>query len=362
MKTVRRLYFFAVAMISIEVVLWGLINLLRSILSQTVGGTADVLARALALTVVGLPIFLFHWLWAQRLASADVEERTASLRAVFFYGILLATLIPLIQNLLALVNRVLLGTAGLELGRALLGGGGTVPDNVIAIVINGVVAFYFWRLLQTEWRSLPEEDNFADVRRLYRYLWLIYGLLMMIFGTQQILRYMFFVPSGVLGEIIRETIINGLVLLLIGVPVWVYSWNIVQNSTQDDRERDSNLRLAILYILALSGVITVLTTAAMVIHVLLDGLLGVRMTTVEMINKMGGPLSIGVPLAAVWAYYGNWLVRHIEFDWGAGTARRHEAGVRVYPFGRWPGRHAAGGWAADALHHSAGKRIAPDGG
>ncbi len=36
MKTVRRLYFFAVAMISIEVVLWGLINLLRSILSQTV--------------------------------------------------------------------------------------------------------------------------------------------------------------------------------------------------------------------------------------------------------------------------------------------------------------------------------------
>jgi hypothetical protein len=46
MKTVRRLYFYAVSLISIEVVLWGLINLLRSIVSQTVGGTADVLACA----------------------------------------------------------------------------------------------------------------------------------------------------------------------------------------------------------------------------------------------------------------------------------------------------------------------------
>src|SRR5512143_3298734 len=137
MKTVRRLYFYLVALISIEVVLWGLINLLRSILSQTVGGTAEVLARALALTVVGLPIFLFHWLWAQRLAAADEEERTASLRAVFFYGILLATLIPLIQNLLALVNRLLLTATGLQVGRALLGGGGTAPDNLIAVGING---------------------------------------------------------------------------------------------------------------------------------------------------------------------------------------------------------------------------------
>ena len=49
MKTVRRLYFYAVALISVEVVLWGLINLLRSIVDETVGGAADALAQALAL-------------------------------------------------------------------------------------------------------------------------------------------------------------------------------------------------------------------------------------------------------------------------------------------------------------------------
>jgi hypothetical protein len=312
MKTVRRLYFYAVALISIEVVLWGLINLLRSIISQTVGGTGEVLARALALTVVGLPIFLFHWLWAQRLAASDAEERTASLRAIFFYGMLLGTLVPLIQNLLALLNRGLLVAAGLESGRALLGSSGTAPDNLIAIAINGLVALYFWTILRREWPLLPSTDNFADVRRLYRYLWVIYGLLMTIFGAQQILRYIFFVPTGLLGEMTRETIVNGLALLLVGTPLWVYSWNVVQHSIGDDRERDSNLRLAILYLLALGGVITVLTTAAMVLHVLLDAVLGVVMSSSDIVNRIGGPLSIGIPLGAVWAYYGGWLGRHVD--------------------------------------------------
>ncbi|MFH1183696.1 MAG: DUF5671 domain-containing protein [Chloroflexota bacterium] len=312
MKSVRRLYIYAVALISIEVVLWGLINLLRSIASQTVGGTAEVLARALALTVVGLPIFLFHWLWAQRLAASDEEERTASLRAIFFYGMLLATLIPLVQNLLALVNRGLLMAAGLETGRAILGATGIAVDNLIAIAINGLVALYFWSVLRAEWPALPDRENFADVRRLYRYLWILYGLLMTIFGAQQILRYIFFVPTGLLGEMTRATIVNGLALLLIGTPIWVYAWNVVQGSLADENERDSNLRLAVLYLLGLSGVITVLTTAAMVLHTLVDALLGTAIPVSDLVNRIGGPLSIGVPLGAVWAYYGHWLGRHID--------------------------------------------------
>jgi hypothetical protein len=312
MKTVRRLYVYAVALISIEVVLWGLINLLRSIVDQTVGGAAPALARALALTLVGLPIFLFHWLWAQRLAAGDDEERGASLRAIFFYGILLGTLIPLFQNLLALVNRTLLDVMRLVPGRAIFGPTQTAPDNLIAIVINGLVALYFWNVLRREWTALPVNDNFPDVRRLYRYLWVIYGLLMTIFGAQQILRYLFFVPSGLLGELSRETVINGVALLVIGTPIWTYAWNVVQNSLGDVAERDSNLRLAILYVLALSGVTTVLTTTAMVVNVILLRLLGAQMALSEFVNQIGGPISIGVPLGAVWAYYGHWLSRHIE--------------------------------------------------
>ena len=60
MKTVRRLYFFAVAFISLEVVVWGVIGLLRSIFNpDIVTDSAQVLARAISLVLVGVPIFLF---------------------------------------------------------------------------------------------------------------------------------------------------------------------------------------------------------------------------------------------------------------------------------------------------------------
>ena len=66
MKSIRRLYFYLVAFISIEIVLWGLVGLLRSIVDNAVSGGADALAQALALILVGVPIFLIHWLFGSR--------------------------------------------------------------------------------------------------------------------------------------------------------------------------------------------------------------------------------------------------------------------------------------------------------
>src|SRR5512147_519568 len=109
MKTVRRLYFYAVAIISLEVVIWGVIGLLRSILNpHRVTNSAQALAQAISLVLVGVPIFLFHWLWSQRAAAREEEEKSATLRAVFLYGVLLGTLVPIIQNLLAFINRTFL--------------------------------------------------------------------------------------------------------------------------------------------------------------------------------------------------------------------------------------------------------------
>ena len=313
MKSIRRLYFYLVAFISIEVVLWGLVGLLRSIVDETISGGADALAQALALILVGVPIFLFHWLWVQRAAARDEEEKTATLRAVFFYAILLATLIPVVQNLLSFIDRSLIRAAGLGIGRAFSAfREQTLADNLIAILMNGIVAFYFWKTLRGEWTTLPDKGNFKEVRRLYRYIWMLYGLLMTVFGAQQILRFLFYIPGNVLGELGREVAVNGVALLLIGTPLWVYSWRSIQDSLADPAEMGSALRLGILYLLALGGVITVITTAAMVMNVIITWLLGTDWTFRYFIQQIGGPISIGVPLGLVWAYYGYWLNRHIE--------------------------------------------------
>ena len=330
MKSIRRLYFYLVAFISIEVVLWGLVGLLRSIVDRSISGGEDALAQALALILVGLPFFLFHWLWAQRAAAREEEEQNASLRAVFLYGILLATLIPVAQNLLSLIDRTFVELAGLGIGRAFRSfSRQTAADNLIAILMNGIVALYFWNVLKLDWLKLTDQENYSDVRRLYRYLWMLYGLLLTVFGAQQILRFLFYVPNGLLGHLGREVAINGIALLVVGTPIWVYSWYIIQKSLSDPSEMGSTLRLVVLYLLSLGGVITVITAAWMVIDTILNVLLGRALSPGEVIQKIGGPVSIAIPLGLVWAYYGYWLNRHIQ---AAGDRVRQASLKRLYNY------------------------------
>jgi len=315
MKTIRRLYFYAVALISIEVVLWGIIGLLRSILdrSEVVNG-ASTLAQALSLILVGVPIFLFHWAWAQRASAQEDEERSASIRAAFLYGILLGTLIPAVQNLLALINRTFLSSANLYAYRAIVGGSQTWLDNLIAIVINMLIAAYFWNIVRENWRGIKETENFAEVRRLYRFTWMLYGLLMTVYGAQQALSFIFVLSVTVLGESAREMAVNAISLMVIGAPIWVYSWRILQDGLTDSDERESYLRLGILYLLSLGGVIVVLTAGGNLIYMLLMRLFGDGKTVDEFIQNIGDPISIGVPFGVLWVYYGRWLSLQFGFD------------------------------------------------
>ncbi len=328
MRSIRRLYFYLVTLISVEVVLWGLINLLRTIFSSglTFPG-ADTLAQALALIFVGVPIFAVHWLWAQRVSAWDPEEHSASLRAVFLFGILLMTLVPVIQNILALINRTLVVSAGIDSYRAFIGGAQTWVDNVIAIALNLLAAAYFFNVQQTDWATLTDHENSAGVRRLYRYIWVLYSLLMAVFGVQQVLSFLFHLPTDILGDPGREVLINGLALILVGAPVWVYTWNLCQKANSEPEESGSALRMGVLYLLALAGVIVVLSTAGIVINVLLRRALGEMIEWRELISQIGTPISVGVPLATMWAYYGTWLWREIA---SINDATRRAALKRFY--------------------------------
>ncbi len=310
MRAIRRLYFFAVTFISAEVILWGIISLLRTTLAANlILPGAETLAQSLALILVGVPIFLLHWGWAQRAARSDGEEHAAMLRAVFLYGILLATLIPVVQNLLALINRSFITLAGLESYRALFGGSQSWLDNLIALFFNLAAAAYFYRVTQFDWLTLLDVENYRDARRLYRYLWVLYGLLMLVIGAQQVIRFLFYVPTAILGASGRETFLNGLALILVGAPIWFWVWQVCQRALEEPRETGSLLRMGVLYILSLVGVVTVLSSAGAVMDVLLLLALGQGWSFAELLSQLGGPVSIGAPLGVVWAYYGTWL-RH----------------------------------------------------
>jgi Domain of unknown function (DUF5671) len=307
MRTVRRLYFYAVALVSLEVVLWGVIGLARTIFNGRLlgGSAANLLAGPLALVVVGLPVFLFHWNMAQRDARGDNEERFSRVRALFLYGALGGILVPCVQNLLALLNRLAVQILGTQ-GAPLMGAGHTWPDNLVAIVVNLGAYAYFRSILAADWETNQDLLNLRETRRLYRYLWLFYSLGIVILGVQQILRFIFFIPAGQINPV-GYLLANGLALVLVGVPIWIFTWQVGQRSLAQSGESDSILRLVTLYILALAGVVTVLAASGVVLAVLLRWVLGEAQTVSGFFLAAGSSLSIAFPLGGIWAYYGHQL-------------------------------------------------------
>ena len=237
MQTVRRLYFYAVAIVSLEVVIWGLIGLARTLFNRgDLGQPANQLANSLSLVVVGLPVFLIHWGAAQRDALRDPEERASRIRAVFFYGALGGILVPIVQSSLAIANRLLLLALNLQFS-PLVGRGTTWSDNLVAIAINAGAAVYILSISRKDWAANPAGSSLVEARRLYRYLWVLYGLGIMVFGVQQVLQFIFLSLSNLLG-VGGFLLADGLALLLVGVPVWILTWQIVEDALPQPGEQD----------------------------------------------------------------------------------------------------------------------------
>lgn len=325
MRTVRRLYFYTVALVSLEVVIWGVIGLTRTIFnSGDLGRPVNLLAGSLSLTLVGLPVFLIHWWAAQREALKDPEERAARLRAVFFYGVLGGTLVPVLQNALAISNRLTLLALGLQFA-PLVGRGQTWSDNLIAIVINIAAAAYIYTILRADWAADAPGNSLVDVRRLYRYLWMLYGLGMTVFGIQQVLRYIFYAPTTLAGGV-GYMLADGLALLLAGTPLWIYTWEVVEDALGGPGEQESLLRMVILYLLALGGVGTVLTSTGIVLSVLLRWVLGQSLLFSQILQMTGASISIAMPMGGVWAYYG----RRLQLDLAQIPEQPRQAGLRRF--------------------------------
>jgi hypothetical protein len=328
MNSIKRLYIYAVAFISFEVVLWGTIQLVRAMVARTeITTAASQVAGALSLILVGLPVFLIHWIIAQRSAAVDIEDRSARLRAIFFYGMLLVTLLPMLHNTLALVNRQMANYMQIELGRVLIGSEQIASDNLIAIALNAAAALYFYLVLSRTWQSALEGDAFPEVRRFYRYIWLIYGLGLCILGSQKFLEYILSLPStyggnplpsGVNLSILQTNsadialLSDGLSLIAVGAPLFAFILFWVQRSLVDNGERLSMLRLVVLYCLVFASVVVTLVSTGMLLDKILHWLLGERLPIAELLALISRPLSVAVPFGLVWIYFGSTLSREVN--------------------------------------------------
>jgi hypothetical protein len=312
MKTIRRLYFYLVTLVSLEVVVWALISLARSIFDQSL---ADFLAGGLAFILVALPVFLFHWRFVQREATTDNEERFSGVRALFLYTAWISLAVPVVQNLLAIVMRVLAIIFDVNQAAVAIGGHQGWADNLIAILINTVLAAYIYSVLQQDWQANPTEEAFPLVRRLNRYLWVIYGLGL---GYAGVLQLLLFITEKIdeIGSSSDALLVNALGLILVGVPLWLYCWRIVQSSTTDPvsqmQERPAIIRVGVLYGLTLLAAFATLLASGSLLLFLLRIAIVESETFRTAWGNMGTAISVALPSVVVWAYHWNVLKQDIS--------------------------------------------------
>ena len=310
MRTIRRLYFYLVSLISAEVALWGLVNLLRTTVDLLPGkGGANLLSSGLSLVLVGLPIALLHWSVAQREALRDEEERATRIRALFFYTLRAALLVPVVQSLLAILSRWILTGLRLNPISALVGSGQTTLDNLIAIAVNLALFAYVQRRLEDDWQANVPGNSLAEVRRLYRTLWILYSLGLMVLGAAGLLRYLFFLPQGT-ANVMAAGMGNGLAVVLVGAPLWVYTWLMVQRSLDDPAENFSLLRTVMLSILSILPAVAGLACSGFVFSQLAHWALGYPFTLAQFLGKTATPLAWSIPLLVLWVYFSGHLRRH----------------------------------------------------
>lgn len=304
MKTIRRGYFYIVSLISLEVVTWAVIGLIRSIFdSSTIGSRSNELASALSLIVVGVVVFGIHWRIAQREAAQDPEEQFSGVRAVFLYVTFAALLIPVAQNLLSLIYRNLATLFDVEISRYSFGGDQIVSDNIIAIVINAVAAYYIYQLLQAIWAANPSGDAFPLTRRISRYLWMLYSLGLSYAGVNQLISYVLSTNKSIGGA--GRSLAWGLAFTIVGMPIWAYVWSMIQTSLKNSDEQTSPVRQVSLYLLTFLGVAITLGSASGVLYELFETLFDNSEQFSDYIDRIAEMLAFGLPAGLVWFYFGR---------------------------------------------------------
>jgi hypothetical protein len=187
-----------------------------------------------------------------------------------------------------------------------IGGGQDWMDNLVAILANLAAGFYFARIVKGDWQSNPTGDDYPEIRRLYRLIWLLYGLVFVAAGLGQMIYFLLSV-WGVIGDALPVQLANGLAFLLVGTPLWLAASREIPRAWSELAESDSLMRITFLYLLVLISVIGTLASAGQAIYEILRAALGGRVDGVELLGNLALPSSIFIPLGLIWFYYGRSL-------------------------------------------------------
>lgn len=311
MGTIRRLYFYIVSFVALMMAATGATLIIQFVLEELFGSqrltqSNTPLAIGASLLIVGLPLWIVHWIIVQRrVREMPVEHRSLLRKAYIYLGMGVS------------VGFVIAGSLGLlewafreDTFSGFAWG---------AIIVWGAVWAFHWRIEEAEGQATIETRG---IRRFYLYLASLVVLAIAAVGFGQVIRiillegYESLVSTTVLlpGEsesgLWRAPMRSSLSLALVGSAVWAGHWLYMAR-----KDYGSVLRQVYLYIFAiLGGAISILVSLGLIINGVLAWLIGASIdeATQTYFRFLPGSLALLSIGLGLWAYHWTTVQKEAE--------------------------------------------------
>lgn len=318
MASIRRAYVLITSGIAFQAATWAAIFLLRGLLDPGRDGSTRDFALQIAVLVVTVPIWLAHWRWAGRLASAGPAERSADARRLYLLAMDVLFVLAALVQAQALLRTLLspLASAGAPDASELV-------RSAVSLAVLLLAARYNRGQLRADIAAVGEPGRAPSLRRLAVLGLSGVGLALWANATIGLLRSL---ASGLdrAAPAVRLTgsSLAGLASsACVGFGLWLWFWRRAQrrfDSGDPDEER-ATLRKLYLYAAILVTAVASVVNAALLLAGAFRQLLGLKP-----MGDFRDPLTIILVSGVVWA----WHHRVLERDAAAAPEAPRQAGIR----------------------------------
>lgn len=349
MQTARRLYVYLLSGIALGVLVAGL-SMLLTVLFDALGlrGTSDELfgagdamrqqlTLASALTVVSLPLWLAHWIAAERSVamtrSTASVERNSDVRGMYFAIAMSALLLAAAMAARGLIE-ALVFTLVDESGQSVYF---NPAGDLALLIVAGAAWAYHVAIRNREWRAGPLEGPGAYLPRTYLYLATFVGLMLLLTGLSGLLeltgRVILDEPSfGPRDEWWAYPLAGAVASVLIGGAAWLGHWLFAERLRADPgwrgaSERPARLRLTYYLIVIVVTAAVAVAQLSVGVSAALRAAFGVSDATEggQIIGLVVLPLLGAGIFGLACVFHRRWLAREADelaLDGRVGTAGR----------------------------------------
>jgi hypothetical protein len=299
MTTIRRIYAYLIALAGLGMLTVATGNLGRVLIDALATSRAtnpesvrnDISLYA-AGALVGLPVWLIHWLWTERWARSDTAERASTLRRLYLYAVLAGAMGILAHSCHDIVVALASGRVDLR----------EVPFALI-----GLVAWIaHWRIVSRDRALVGERGGSATLRRWYVYGAALVGFVVLLSGASALLEAVWRMATQPTSGSTND--LSGPVAsALVGLAVWLLHWRVLAQPADDGTALLRSVYQFLALTIAISGT---LAGTSQLLYYAVGRLLGIARpggVGGDLIQAAAAPASLAIVYSVAWAYQRNAL-------------------------------------------------------